>query len=349
MLLRGLIALLCSTPFVASAMDESLALNPRIDLIRSRSYMQVTRGFLGIKTGARTEIWNVSVEGFVEGDIERERIRERRMEAFGALQEAFIEAKSGAFFFRVGRQPVRWSQSWTLPSLDLFTGRRWNRLFFDPVPEQLIHPDGLLATWAGQTTTIDLFGAFRPANSELPKPISQGEERDYDPEVGVRVQQKLGGFDTTWIAHRADEENTFGFAASYAFDNFVLKTEIGSRGSRSDFVTLGTDIFWGDLSILPQLTRFKDPITAGAYENIGYLPVRYVHEKYTLELQAYRGFDSEDLFLSASTSYDYTDKLKASVFTQKYEGQPGRLFGVYQALTENDFVAGLRLEMNTAL
>lgn len=45
---------------------------------------------------------------------------------------------------RIGRQPIRWSQSWTLPSLDIFSGRRSNRLFLDPLIDQFTTHSGFL-------------------------------------------------------------------------------------------------------------------------------------------------------------------------------------------------------------
>lgn len=343
-------------------LDKRIALNPRAEWIRSKTQNQAARGILLGRAGIDAGTWSLSAEGFIEGDLETEHARLRRSTSLAELQEAYFDWRSGPFFVRLGRQPVRWSQSWTLPSLDIFTGRRWNRLFFDPVPEQLIHPDGALVTWVseGGATTVDVFAALLPAPSEFPEPLPSATQASHkrrvfgrphdDPEVGTRIQRKFGGLDSSLVYKRADDLNTVGFGLTYATDCCVWKTEAGTVEGQSRFVTLGLDVFVDELSLMPQISRFSDDVlTADRPEHIGYLPIRYTTGPHAFELQLYRNFEVFDTFSHLMYGYDITDELKISAFAQKYEGRAGRLFGAYQTLTENGIVMGLRLELTHAL
>ncbi|MCM2281510.1 MAG: hypothetical protein NDI61_06655 [Bdellovibrionaceae bacterium] len=334
----------------AFAWDASLELNPRAEIIGSKSKNQATRGLLIGRSSIEHGRFRLAAEGFAEAELETTRARERRSQNAGALQEAYIDWNLGSFFLRIGRQPVRWSQSWTLPSLDLFTGRRWNRLFFDPAPEQLVHSDGILATITGADTTLDIFTNLWPAPSQLPEPFPDADKREYDPEAGLRFQRKFGAVDSSFVYRWADELSTFGLAINYATDCCVWKTEGGVTEDQNGFAMLGVDFFMGDFSILPQVTRFLDEIaTSDRSEHIGYLPIRQVFGRNALDFQLYRNFDAFDTFANLMYSYDITDHFKVGFFAQKYEGRAGRLFGVYQMLTESGGVAGLRLEINHAL
>lgn len=335
---------------IANAWESSLSLNPRAEMIGSKSVNQATRGILVGRAGLSEGAFGLTVEGFIEAELETERARERRSQNVAELQEAYVDYRFGAFFIRVGRQPVRWSQSWTLPSLDLFTERRWNRLFFDPVPEQLVHPDGVLLTWAGAESTVDLFANLLPATPEYPQPIAQGPPREFDPEAGFRIQNKWGGIDSSLVYRWADEINTVGIALSYATDCCVWKAEAGLTDNQNRFMTAGLDVFIGDLGFLPQVTRFLDEVTTqDRFEHTAYLPIRYAAGKSAFEFQVYRNFDAYDTFGQVMYSYDITDTTKFSLFVQRYEGRPNRLFGLYQMMTEGGTVAGMRLEFNQAL
>ncbi len=342
--------LLLAGPANAWAWNTDLNLNPRAEWIGSKRADQATRGLLIGRADLSDGALSLAVEGFVEAEAETDRARERRSERVAELQEAYVDYRMDAFFIRVGRQPVRWSQSWTLPSLDLFTERRWNRLFFDPIPEQLVHPDGILVTWAGAGASVDAFANLSPAVPRYPRPLPEGPARELDPEGGFRLQYKLGGLDTSWVYKRADEISTFGTSLSFATDLAVWKLEAGLTGAKDGFAAIGVDFFFGDLSILPQVTRFLDEVvTNDRNEHIGYLPIRYVAGRNSFDFQVYRNFDAFDTFGQVMYSRDITDVFKLSLFAQKYEGRPGRLFGLYQALTEGGTVAGVRLELNQAL
>ncbi len=100
------------------------------------------------------------------------------------LQEAYLEYKQESYFIRVGRQALRWSESWTLPSLDIWTGRRFNRLYFDPLADQLTHSTGATFSYAQDTFSVELVSFWDLAETFFPEPI---------PEVTPKKETSFGG------------------------------------------------------------------------------------------------------------------------------------------------------------
>ncbi|MEK7355967.1 MAG: hypothetical protein AAB250_05930, partial [Bdellovibrionota bacterium] len=301
-------------------------------------------------------------EGFVEHDIAQTSLEPagepdfRKSRSTAALQELYFDGKLGSFFFRLGRQPVRWSQSWTIPSLDVFTGRRWNRLFVDPVPEQLTHPDGVLVSYAGAVFEADLFHAVQPAENTFPQPLPDSPRLIRD-QSGARIKLRLGGFDFALVGWRKPEDSLVGGSVSYAFESFVVKAEGGSRPDDAGFGIIGVDYFGnlGDLEITfgPQYTWYKEPLMTGKnVEGIYYLPLRLAYKKTSIETQYYGSAETRDAFGSAMITHEISDykgaSLKASLFHQSYAGEPGRLFSLYESLTGSS-LAGLRLDLNYTL
>lgn len=342
---------------MAEEWDSTVNLNPRFEFIDSVRGEQARRTFLKAQSFVKKGDFGLSAEAFFERDWAADTSPDapdlRRSRESAVLQEAYVDYRIGGVFLRAGRQPVRWSQSWALPSLDIFTGRRWNRLFLDPVPEQLIHPDGLLVSFANAAIEAELFQVIQPANNIFPKPLPF-EEREPESQTGVRVKTRLAGFDLALIGHvnhaEPGTEPLVGASLSYALEHGVLKAEAGRRGGRSGFVITGVDFFFGDFTFGPQLTWFTDPdFTGGATETVAYAPLRYAWGRNAIELQYYRNIEKGDEFASALYSRDLVPELvRITAYAQSYEGAAGRLFGIFKDITGGG-VFGLRLDFDVSI
>lgn len=342
--------------------ETSINLNPRFESIAADVPDWARRGFFKSTLLTRKGDFSFNFEGFLEYDIAQTALEPfgkpdlRKARSTGAVQELYADARFGSFFFRAGRQPVRWSQSWTIPSLDVFTGRRWNRLFVDPVPEQLTHPDGVLVSYAG-AIEVDVFHAIQRAENDFPEPLPNVPRAIRD-QTGARVKVRLGGFDFALVGFRSPEEDLYGGSVSYAFESFVIKAEGGvGRYDTSGFGLAGVDYFGnlGDLQInfSPQATYYKDPLLTGPNgDTIYYVPLQLTYGKTSFETQYYASVEARDVFGSVMLTREISDykgaSLKASVFHQSYAGRPGRLFSLYETLTGSS-LAGLRIDLNYTL
>ncbi len=363
-----------STSEALAKWENSANLNPRIESVYADVPDWARRAFLKTTLLARNGDFSFNFEGFGEYDIAQTALEPlgepdlRKSRSTAELQELYVDGRLGSFFFRVGRQPVRWSQSWTIPSLDVFTGRRWNRLFVDPVPEQLTHPDGVLVSYAGTAFEADLFHVIQRAENTFPVPLPDSPRLIRD-QTGARVKVRLGGFDFAFVGFRSPDDDLVGGSVSYAFESFVVKAEGGSRryvpasnpasavGDEAGFGLFGFDYFGnlGDLEInfSPQATWYKEPLVTGKnIESIYYVPLRLTYKKTAFEAQYYRTGETRDSFGSLMLTRELTDykgaSLKASVFHQSYAGERGRLFSLYESLTGSS-LAGARLDMNYTL
>lgn len=303
------------------------------------------------------------IEGFVTRDLAGESrrplgspdIRNTRDEA--DLNEAWIDVTHDSFGLRIGRQPIRWSQSWTLPSLDIFSGRRFNRLFMDPLLDQLTHPDAIRITKSGtlydQAFDLDVVRVYKSAPIRFAQPLSNRERKDLH-ETAFRASAKSGLLDFAFVgSHRLEprlEKNEIvtGLQASYAFDDFVVKSEIGNSDRDAIFLTIGSDWFLDEWFLGPQLTVYRDSLLlAPTGEAIAYIPFRYTKDKWTFELDFLKGFGSptahKDLYSSLRVTYEISSGLTVSIAAQTYQGETGRLLGQAQTLTEEKAI-GFRLE-----
>lgn len=354
-MLAALYTTLLPLPSRADELEATLNLNPRLEILQSREKDLARRTFLRTQGYLKKDGFTFNAEAFFEHDFARQDLEPsgppdlRRSRDCAILQEAYGEYQKGAVSLRVGRQPVRWSQSWSIPSLDLFTARRYNRLFYDPVPEQLVHPDGALLSYAGSTIEADLFQVIRPAVDVFPEPLPV-KDREFKSQTGFRVKVRLKGLDVALMGRTGSDETLLGGAANYAFDTFVLKAEAGQSRDTQGFMILGSDVFVGNFTLTPQFTWYSDPaLTQDKVETIAYLPLRYVSGKHSIDLQYYRQLEHQDEFASALYAYDLSDLIKVSGFVQYYDGEQGRLFGLFKSLTGPGPVYGLRFEMNAAL
>ncbi|MCM2321765.1 MAG: hypothetical protein NDJ90_00715 [Oligoflexia bacterium] len=367
--------LIGATPALAGFSTE-LALHPRLESIWSAasesSHSQ--RGVLKAEGRWSWGAFQVFGEGFVEGDLAKTPALQRRSRSSAILQELYGEfkLKDGDLILRAGLQAVRWSDGWVLPSLDLWTARRYNRLFLDPTSEQLVHPAGVLLIWnsAALSSELSAFVNVKPAEDRLPEPLPEKLE-EKGPAFGFRAKTRLGGFDLTAVGALTREPGSadvtggaadgrrlqLGASVNYALDAWVPRLELGTRGEREFYGSFGADFFpsadgLGDgswsLSLLPQLTTWR---TGSESRQLGYLALRLSNEANAWELQGYRELaDTGDQFLSLlyKRAFRAPAELEASVFAQNYDGPPQSLFGIYEELL-GGYAVGIRLEAHGVL
>jgi hypothetical protein len=340
--------------------ELSAVINPRLTALQANEGEFSRATFLKSSLTAKKGGFGFFAEGFVEHDFAEWDKQPavlalpelRKSRDTGYLQEAYLEYQYSRVSVRAGRQSVRWSQSWTLPSLDVFTARRWNRLFLDPLPEQLVHSDGVLLSYAASDIEADIFQVVQPAENYFPEPLPN-ETRKPEAQTGARVKARVKGFDVMLMGRIKPNEVLGGAALSYALDCCVLKVEGGKVEASKGFFIAGVDVFLGDFSFQPQATWFQDPVvTNKEIETIVYAPLRYTWGRTTFEAQYFRYIEREDQFASALISRDLGEwaksSFKISAFIQNYEGRDDRLFGIYRLQTSGT-VGGISLDVLTSL
>ncbi|MDZ4083346.1 MAG: hypothetical protein U1E10_10445 [Bdellovibrionales bacterium] len=360
---------------VADAAEFNLEFVPRIDVWQSgTSFDQELKRELYLRSAfdvmAQQELtaYRSRLEGFVTRDFAEESKRPsgapdfRKSREEADLNEAWIDVTHDSLGIRIGRQPIRWSQSWTLPSLDLFSGRRFNRLFLDPLLDQLTHPDAIRISKSGKVSDhpydLDFVRVLKSAPFRFASPVTNREREDLH-ETALRASTKFGLLDLAVIgSHKLEpragkDEITSGAQGSYAFDDFVLKSEFGNSDRDALFFTLGSDWFLDEWFIGPQVTVYRDALLmASTGEAVAYLPIRYSKEKWTFELDVLKGFGAatsyKDLYSSFRIAYEITTGFSASIAAQTYQGEAGRLLGQAQSLTDERTI-GVRLEYTGGL
>lgn len=296
--------------------------------------------------------FGIYLEGFgeLEGNEDQKFIR--RTDSTAYLQEAYLEFKLDSFYLRVGRQAIRWSESWTLPSLDVWTGRRYNRLFFDPWVDQFTHSTGILASYARESFSVDFVGVGDVAPNYYPVPIPE-ENLEKNTSFGGRVKLDFAGFGFSALTAQVLKKNYYGVSGNYAFEKAVPKFEAGSvhdstlASTKKDlpFFTAGCDLFLGNWAILPQVSIFEAHTVALDTQNqvSYYLSTQWNPNRHDLQFQFYRNDTVKDLFGNVSYGYNLTDYLTVSGFVQNYEGQQG-LYQVYEEIT-GGWAFGARIEL----
>jgi hypothetical protein len=345
----------------AYGVDSSFTLNPRFEGVGADGRDFSDRTFLKTQSLIKNGSFGFNTEAYFEYDFANLDVEPRgtpdlrKSRSTAALQEAYLDYQMGPVFFRAGRQPVRWSQSWTVPSLDIFTGRRWNRLFLDPVPEQLTHPDGVLISYAVADIEAEVFQLIQTAENIFPQPFPNIDRR-LDPQTGVRIKARLNGLDLQLVSRFSADDNLFGASANYALNCCVLKAEAGQSGEQRGFTILGLDVFesfWGgDLTFGPQVTWYQDPLlTHLKVESIVYAPMRYAYGRTSVELQYYDHLQKRERFTAALVAHElgeiWKTAFKLTGYAQRYEGEQGRLFGIYEYLTDSN-IYGVRLDLTTS-
>lgn len=312
--------------------------------------------------------YRMRLEGFVTRDFaEQEKkplgqpdLRKSREES--DLTEAWLDfGFQNGVGIRIGRQPIRWSQSWTLPSLDLLTGRRFNRFFLDPLVDQLTHPDAIRLTYSGNIQShswdLDIVQVLRSAPFRFAEPVAN-RDRENLGETAAKLGLKIGLLElaaigsSKKIAGTSNRELQSGMLASYALENVVLKIETGNSDRDAVFFTFGTDWFLDEWLIGPQLTMFRDRVLGNEGEALIYLPVRYSKERWSIETDLLLGFASpsaaDDRFLSMRVGRELREGLILSMGIQNYGGKAGRLLGQAKSIL-GETVYGFRLEYSGGL
>ena len=345
------------------------ALSARADLVLTGRLEDVAgkknlseRALLKAQFNQTWEHFGLFMEGFGEAEGADEQARERRAESKAYLQELYAELKFDPIYIKVGRQAVRWSDTWVFPSLDVWTERRWNRLFFDPTTEQFIHPTGVDVTFVQPTWSIEAFYASEIAQSEFPKPLPiHVEEKNTDASFGGRLKAELGSFGFSLIGARAGWRDWQGVGANYAFEQFVPKFESGVMRDRGPippsglftnyFTTFGVDIFLSEWSFQPQVTIFDVgdiKHDSSDFQSIAYLSGTWKHQKHELLLQGFRNMRTEDAFGCIEYTYNWKKWFQTAAFVQNYAGIDGGLLTIFQEMTDGT-VGGLRLIFSTDL
>ncbi|WP_374029180.1 hypothetical protein [Bdellovibrio bacteriovorus] len=337
----------------SSLAKADLVLAPRYEYIQGQEEELANRFILKGKLNATAGPFGIYAEGFGEYEMNEDQAFIRRSPSRGYLQEAYMEFKLESFFVRVGRQALRWSESWTLPSLDIWTGRRWNRLFFDPFEDQLTHSTGASFTYATEVFSLELVGIGELAENDFPQPIPEVENEE-NTSFGGRAKWNVGGFAFSFLSAQVLKKYYYGGTANYAFDHAVPKVEVGYSNDTGNeipgikkerlFGLIGVDLFLGNWVILPQLSYFETgDITGNETQTSFYLTAQWNPDRHDLHFQVYQNPKAEDSFLSVTYGYNLTDYFTAAIFAQNYEGNDG-LYKIYEDIT-GGFVAGLRLQL----
>ncbi len=329
-----------------------LSIIARKDYIRSQEQELANRLLLQSSLSTELSLFKLYFDGFAELESISQQRDLRRSPDRGYLQELYLELNWNSLYFRLGRQAVRWSESWTLPSLDIWTARKWNRLFLDPFADQLNHPTGLLMSYAQPTFSVDVFGAKDLATSELPQPLDSPESSTPTSPWGIMPKWTLGGFGFSIMYANISSDHYYGASTNYAFESFVPKLEIGQLTQDQKFISYGSDIFYQDLSVFIQLTTsetYSDTpeFTARDLATSYYLSISLKPGKHDIQLQGYLNPLTKDQFTSISYGYDLTDYINLSIFAQQYEGDSG-LFQIYNQITKGQ-VIGLRFELSKSV
>ncbi len=352
---KGLLSFLL---LISTGAQADLTFSPRYEYVAGADEL-VNRFILKSKLNANAGPLSVYVEGFGDFDSSPSATGARRSPQQGYLQEAYLEFKHNSFYIRLGRQAMRWSETWSVPSLDIWTGRRFNRLYFDPLSEQLTHSTGASFSYASQVFSLDMVVVNELAETTYPEPFPRtlSDNPDHLTSFGGRAKLNMGGFGFSAIGAQVVEKKTYGLTANYAFDRFVPKFEIATSHddgvlvlNRRDeyFSTLGCDIFLGNVILLPQVTFYD----FGAlyqrnndFQSAYYLSLQWNPNRHDLQAQVYFNSTTQDSFASLSYGYNISDYFTLTGFVQNYHGYDGSLYNTFQNIT-GGFVGGLRAEFS---
>lgn len=335
--------------FPALAMAE-VTVNPRYDYFQSQNEELANRLVLSASLAEEKGPFKLFVEGFGDFETNEDQRILRRSPMRGYLQEAYLEFNFEAFYLRAGKQALRWSESWVLPSLDVWSGRKFNRLYFDPFKDQLNHSSGVSLSYAGSSFSLDIALIGEYAETQLPSPLPETLQTAKDElNYGLRFKSQIMSIDYSLIAAKVPDSEVYGMGLNYAFDDWVPKLEVGTQQKDGEalgsFVTLGGDLFLGDWVIVFQGTQLQDKSRVHQQDQtLLYGSLQWRPEKHELTLQAYANTTLKDEFLSASYGYQIHSLVTLSAFVQNYRGEQG-LYAVYQEMTQ-ETVVGVRAELN---
>jgi len=335
--------------FLSSVRAEGLDLNlnSRLDVIDAKAG-SLLRPYLKTQLNYRRQTVGIFLEAYIDEDLNDNFDQIRRDERAPVLQEAYLDLSfQENLYLKIGRQSARWSESWLVPSLDIWTGRRWNRAFIDPLPDQLIHSDAISTTIVHGDLQVDLMYSWNGADSIYPAPFSKYIGTRRSGEGGMRLKYSISPLVLTFVAAQLEEQDLLmGGAASYAAENWVYKWEGGHGSENLWFQSLGADGFFGDFTITPQVMTFEleDPTRPEREIDVAiYLSATYTFANWTFEAQGFRSQPSKDIFVSSTVGYSLNDWLKVSAFVQDYSSlYVNRLFSIYEEAYGT--VLGTRIE-----
>ena len=347
----------CSLGFLPKA-SADLTLTPRLEYVRGEKGDMDER-FL-FKTQAQYPLGDYVTfyfDGFGEFENDREARIVRRSPSRGYLQELYLELKNGAFYLKAGRQALRWSEMWILPSLDVWTGRRYNRLFLDPLSEQMTHPTGILASYALEAVSFDAVWVYQSGEFIFPQPME--EKINLPPREfygGGRVKVDIANFGLSALAAKSEYQEIFGGSVNYSFEKVVPKIEAGhfkqktsyrlSSSEEDEFVGLGADIFLDSLTIQPQVTYFdfQYPGDTGTdFQSIFYLSGTFQKKKHNIQVQTFFNSATYDFFASFRYAFNLTKHWTIAGYIQHYSTDTLGVMNIYSNLTGGT-VGGLLVE-----
>ncbi len=348
--------------------QTDFSISPRYEYIASGSETLANRAIVTSKLSIQKSWFSFVIEGFGEFDNVPAQDQIRRTPNTGYLQEAYIEGKWSSLYIRLGKQALRWSDTWVIPSLDVWTGRRFNRFLFDPQTEQFNHSTGASLSYAVQNFSIDLVGITNLGESTFPEPYPETVPgyRQSDTGYGGRIQYDISGFHFSALAAQQATRFYSGATANYAFDSIVPKLEAGYKMDTNDptiigssiqnptntyFGTVGIDFFIGRWTITPQFTGFTIPDPKIEYQNegIAYISITYQADPHDLQAAAYYNTVNQDSFLTLTYNYHLNNHFSIGGFIQRYSGdinvtEPS-LYAEYQKIIGGNGVAtGARIE-----
>lgn len=307
----------------------------RFDQIQSREQTASTRLLMQSDLLFKYEMFQFYLDGYIEADGADETVKNwRRYEDNAYLREAYGEFQSGALFVRIGRQSARWSESWILPSLDVWTSRRFERLFWEPLSFQLEHSSGIFVSFARPTWSLDAAIVWDPSRDTFPNPFSKysEEKRSESFNGGLRLKMDLMGLQTNLVTAQSLDQQTIGLGLNYAFEYWVPKFEIGSTYNTKEdvlienrnlnFASLGLDFFYNSWTITPQMTYFENenPYLITDPQTLYYLMIQYDSNYHQIQIQSFINDTESSNYGSIEYTYKMNSGWSLAGFLQNYYG-----------------------------
>lgn len=304
-------------------------------------------------------------DGFFDGAILTNEEFARRSISRGTHQELYIEYQATpAWFFRVGTQAMRWSEMWTLPSVDIWTGRRYERYFVDPTAEQLSHSTGARLSYAGALWSWDLVLVPRLAVTTYPEPLPVNNEIENESvSYGAKLSYENSGYKGSLLLAKRQSETWAGLAGNYAFESWVPKFELGVQkvpanqfvGEKTEvFGSFGADLFIESFVLTPQLALFDFgdlKNDRGNYQSAYFLGVSRQTSDFDFQMQLFRNSTYQDDFYSLYLGWFVREDVTLGGFVQYYNGEDNMsLYDVMKdQLGNNGTLVGIRIEFTKGI
>lgn len=335
---------------LANPAYADLTLSGRYDNFFTKKQNEVSKILLTAELNYQTEFFRVYADSFFDVNFNSD----SELKDKGYLQEAYVDYLNDRFLIRAGKQSLRWSEMWTLPSLDYWTARRWNRVFYDAFKYQMNHPLGVLLSYGGEFFGAELFYSHRTPNHTYPEnlPVPQDEysENDY----GIRTKFNFDKLQINVLAAQIDEDLKSGISGNLAFEHIVLKAEYGHIDRKEnkisltseEFAILGADIFVGDFVITPQVSYLKKGEFLPQEDQMTYyLSSLLKKDNYEWFVQGYYNPETEDMFLSTYYTKFWKNSLGTSLFLQRYESSVNGVY-YYFPVPKDEYIVGFSFDFS---